>query len=402
MASPFLFQLKKAALFSVLVVAMTLALFGLLNLARPWINPWLPAWLTSGSVPVLASSSEVVLTADEQHDIALYKKASPAVVNITSTTVAVDMFFNMVPQRGMGSGVLLTSDGYILTNAHVVEEADQLEVTVADTKEVYKARLVGGDSSNDIALLKIDVPGKTFPAIAMGDSSKLQVGQKVYAIGNPFGLNSTLTTGVISSLGRELRAENGRIMENIIQTDAAINPGNSGGPLLDSNGRLIGINTAIFSPSGASAGIGFAIPVNVAQRLANDLMAHGRVIRPYLGVRIGMELSPRIAQLLQLPVEKGLLVSQVGPGTPAAKAGLRGGNQILRLGRRRYLLGGDILIEVDGKSIETVDTFINYIESKRPGETVTVSVIRDGQLVRLSVILEEPPAIRQPSRATSR
>lgn len=345
-----------------------------------------------GTIPgVQADTTPTTLTADENQNIRIYRQCSPAVVNITSTNVTVDMFFNLVPQKGVGSGVILTKDGYILTNAHVVEDAEKLEVTLLNGKS-YKARLVGGDLSHDTALIKIDVENGSLPTITLGDSGHLLVGQKVYAIGNPFGLKSTLTTGVISSLGRTLKAENGRVMDNIIQTDAAINPGNSGGALLDSQGRLIGINTAIFSPSGANVGIGFAVPVNTSRRIANDLIQFKRVIRPYIGIQPGLELSPYTASALKLPTEQGLMIGRVVPGSPAASVGLKGG-QRQWVGNQAIVIGGDIVTAVDGQIITTTDSFLNYIETRRPGDSVDLAVISaQGKPRHVTIKLIERPA----------
>jgi putative serine protease PepD len=338
----------------------------------------------------LATTPAMNATAEEQRNITIYKQSSPAVVNITSTNVAMDMFFNLIPQSGMGSGVILTKDGYILTNAHVVEDAQKLEVTMLDG-HTYKARFIGGDPSQDIALIKINAPGTALPTIALGSSDNLQVGQQVYAIGNPFGLTSTLTTGVISSLGRTLKAENGRMMENIIQTDAAINPGNSGGPLLDSSGRLIGINTAIFSPSGTSAGIGFAIPVNTARRIFDDLIRYGRIIRPYLGVQAGIPVSPPLARKLGMPPIQGIMVERVQPGSPAALAGIQPGSKPIQAGNRVFLLGGDVITHVDGRPIETPDALMNIIDSKHPGEVIQLRLQRGAQSLNATVTLRERP-----------
>jgi putative serine protease PepD len=378
-----MYKLKKVLSLALLVTALSF----LFSCALSGFSPQAKREAES----VLAQGTTSHLTSDELQNIAIYKSVSPAVVNITSVTVGLDMFFNAVPQQGMGSGVILTKDGYILTNAHVVEDADRLEVTLLNGK-TYKARLVGGDASHDTALIKIDPAGTALPTVSIGDSSRLQVGQKVYAIGNPFGLNSTLTTGVISSLGRTLKAENGRMMENIIQTDAAINPGNSGGPLLDSSGKLIGINTAIFSPSGGSAGIGFAISINDARRIAEDLIKFGKVIRSYIGLQVSLQLNPNAAQALKLPVNEGLLVGRVIANGPAAKAGIRSGDRELVVGNRRIILGGDIITAVDNRPVKTIDGFINYIESKRPGETVVVTVYRGSAPVKLPVRLEEKPS----------
>ena len=356
---------------------------------------------TSESVPETAPAPKIELPAelpgemsgDEKRNIALYRNASPAVVNISVQGVSMDEYANVIPEAGVGSGLIVTPTGYILTNAHVVENARRLEVTLLSGKS-YSAEVIGGDLSRDIALIKIDPGTEQLPVIPLGDSSHLYVGQSVYAIGNPFGLQSTLTTGVISSLGRTLKARNGREMENIIQTDAAINPGNSGGPLLDSSGRLIGINTAIFSPSGAYAGIGFAVPANSAKRILDDLLKEGRVIRPWVGVGIGMELTPDIAEALNVPLPEartGLLVAEVVPGGPAAKAGLRGAGRVLEAGGHRIPVGGDVIVAYDGTPVKSAALFVDAVESHRPGDTMRLDVIRDGKPLTLTVTLKERP-----------
>lgn len=352
--------------------------------------PFSESYHPTGTPPVLAAPEVAALLPQEKINIAIYKQASPAVVNISNTVLAIDVFSNVTPEQGTGSGVILTPNGYILTNAHVVADSQQLEVMLLNGK-TYKAQLIGGDVSRDVALIKIDPGAMKLPTITMGDSAHLQVGQMVYAIGNPFGLNSTLTTGVISSLGRTLKAQNGRLMENIIQTDAAINPGNSGGPLLNSAGQLIGINTAIFSPSGSNAGIGFAIPVNSARRIAEDLIATGHVVRPFLGIEIGMEINPHLAEALNLPVKQGLMVARVLRNAPAEKAGLHGSGKVLTIGNRRIPVGGDIIVAYDGHTADSAERFMNYIESKRPGDIVHFSVNRNGQPLKLDVKLEERP-----------
>ena len=337
-----------------------------------------------------AASEAMPPLPSEQRAIAIYKKASPAVVNITSVTVTMDMFMNAYPQEGAGSGVILNSDGYILTNAHVVANANKLAVTLTDGR-TYDAKLVGGTKSKDMALIKINLEpdDKPLTPIQLGDSSNLQVGQTVYAIGNPFGFYSTFTNGIISSTGRSLTTPNGRIMENVIQTDAAINPGNSGGALLDSSGRLIGINTAIFNPSrqGQNVGIGFALPINALKRLANDLISTGKIIRPYLGIQIGYEMSPELAKLVGAPVKTGLVITKVVEGSPAQKAGLQPAETMLRRGNLMIPTGGDIVVSYDGKIANSAEAFVDYIESKRPGETVNVKVIRNGQALTLNLVL---------------
>ncbi len=346
------------------------------------------------SAPVQAQAPAPVapgdLTPEERIVIGVYKKVSPAVVHIASIAVAYDFFFNQVPQAGTGSGFLIDEQGHIVTNNHVVEDARSLEVTLADGTKV-PATLVGRDPNNDLAVIKISVPGRALPVIPLGDSAALQVGQLAIAIGNPFGLDRTITTGVISSLNRSLRAENNREMRGIIQTDAAINPGNSGGPLLNSRGEVIGINTAIFSPSGGSVGIGFAIPVNTAKRLVPQLIATGRVRHPWLGIA-GITLSSDLARALDLPVEKGVLVAQVYPRSPAARAGLRGGQRRVRVGNTILAVGGDILTAADGKPVESMDRLVAYLDDEKGvGQAVELTLRRGKETVRLSVTLGELP-----------
>ncbi len=330
------------------------------------------------------------LSPEERIVIGVYKQVSPAVVHIASIALAYDFFFNVVPQAGTGSGFLIDEQGHIVTNNHVVEDARSLEVTLADGTKV-PATLVGRDPNNDLAVIKISIPGRTLPSISLGDSGALQIGQLAIAIGNPFGLDRTVTTGVISSLNRSLRAESGREMRGIIQTDAAINPGNSGGPLLNSRGEVIGINTAIFSPSGGSVGIGFAIPVNTAKRLIPQLIAAGRVRHPWLGIA-GITLSPELARALDLPVGKGVLVAQVYPRSPAARAGLRGGPRRVRVGNTILAVGGDILTGADNTPVESMDRLVAYLDDeKRVGQVVELTLRRGKETVRLSVTLGELP-----------
>ncbi len=339
---------------------------------------------------VFAQNKTSRLTPQEESTIKIYHAASPAVVNITSMILNYDFFHNPVPTQGTGSGVILTKDGYVLTNNHVVEGAKSLTVTLLDQKS-YKALLVGRDSGSDLALLKINSLSP-LPCIVLGDSSNLEVGQSVYAIGNPFGLTSTLTTGVISSLNRTLRAPNGMLMENIIQTDAAINPGNSGGPLLNSSGDLIGINTAIFSPTGSFAGIGFAVPANRAKTVAYDLMHFGKVIRPYLGTTLSLEISPRVAKVLNLPIKHGIMVNEVYPNSPAADAGIKGSHQKVYADGQEINLGGDIILEMDKHPINSADGFISYLESRSPGDKLNLTILRDkSKIMHVTVELKERP-----------
>jgi len=343
-------------------------------------------------LPALQAASEPYkpLSPEEEIITSVYKKASPGVVHITSIALAYDFFFNIVPQQGTGSGFIIDENGYILTNNHVVQEADRLEVTLADKSKV-KAKLVGRDPHNDLAVLKINVPKEKLHPLKLGDSSQLQVGQLAIAIGNPFGLDRTVTRGVISSLGRSLRAESGRLMRGIIQTDAAINPGNSGGPLLNSRGEVIGINTAIFSPSGGSVGIGFAIPINTAKRLLPALVTRGRASHPWLGIS-GADITPELASNLKLPVNEGVLVVEVQPGGPAAKAGLRGSRRPIRVGNTIVYAGGDILTAIDGRKLSSVDDLTTYLDAeRRVGDEVKLEVLRDGSSLTVPVRLGELP-----------
>lgn len=330
------------------------------------------------------------LTAAEEVIIRVYREVSPAVVNITSTAVVYDFFFNVVPQRGSGSGFIIDEQGYIITNSHVVEDARRLEVTLASGRKVPGV-LVGRDPFNDLAVIKIDVQDETLHVVRLGDSDQLRVGQMAIAIGNPFGLDRTVTSGVVSSLHRTLRTDGGREIRGVIQTDAAINPGNSGGPLLNSHGEVVGINTAIFSPTGGSVGIGFAIPINRARRIVPQLIAKGRVSHPWLGIS-GLTLTPEISQTLDLPVERGVLVVRVTRKSPAARAGIRGGERRVPIGNMILWVGGDVLVRVDGRKVEGMTDFVAYLEDqKRVGETVELEVLRDGLRIMITATLGELP-----------
>lgn len=331
----------------------------------------------------------VAFTPDEEINIRVYRAASPAVVNITTTAMAYDFFLNPVPKEGTGSGAIIDRSGHILTNFHVIEGARRLEVTLADGSK-WPARPVGADPSNDLAVIKTDAPAEKLTVIPLGDSSKLIVGQKVLVIGNPFGLDRTLTVGIVSSLGRSIRAENGRLIRGIIQTDAAINPGNSGGPLLNSSGEIVGVSTAIFSPSGGSVGVGFAVAINTAKRIIPDLINRGYVARPYLGIA-GHEVFPALAQALRLPVKEGIMVVEVTPGSPAQRAGIRGGDRAVQVGNMIVRVGGDIITEVDQAKVRTFEELSDFIDTKRPGDTVTLTFHRQGKLNIVEVRLRERP-----------
>ena len=333
------------------------------------------------------------VTEDEKNNIAIYEKVADGVVNVTSIAVQMDFFFNVFPTQGSGSGSVIDTKGHILTNHHVVANAQKLEVTLADGSK-WPAKLIGSDPDNDLAVIKIDAPKEKLKVTPMGDSKNLRIGQKVLAIGNPFGLERTLTTGIISSLGRTIRSEVGTLMEDIIQTDAAINPGNSGGPLLNSGGEIIGINSAIISPSGGSVGIGFAIPVNTARRVVPELISKGYVSYPWIGATV-QTLIPEIAKFLKLnKVERGAMIAEVVKGGPADKAGLRGGNQRVQVGNMIVIVGGDIVVKADQHDVKTNDELIRYIREKKPGDTILLKVFRKGKFEEVKVTLGEKPRRR--------
>ncbi len=329
------------------------------------------------------------ITEDEKNNIAVYEKVADGVVNITSTAVQMDFFFNVLPTQGSGSGAILDAKGNILTNHHVVANAQKLEVALADGSR-WPAKLIGSDPDNDLAVIKIDAPREKLRVIPMGDSKNLRIGQKVLAIGNPFGFERTLTTGVVSSLGRTIRSEVGTLIEDVIQTDAAINPGNSGGPLLNSEGEIIGINSAIISPTGGNVGIGFAIPVNTAKRIIPELISKGYVTYPWIGATI-QTLIPEVAKYLKLKIERGALIAEVVKGGPADKAGLKGGSQRVQVGNMIVLVGGDIVVKADDQEIKTNEELIRYVREKKIGNSVTFKVYRKDKFENVKVTLGERP-----------
>ena len=325
------------------------------------------------------------LDADEHNNIDVYHKAIPSVVNITSKTVAYDFFYGPVPQEGQGSGFIIDKEGHILTNFHVVGNATQVEVTLHN-KKTYKAQVIGRDRGHDLAVVKIDAPG-VVPAV-LGDSKNLQVGQKTFAIGNPFGLAGTMTRGIISSL-RPIRSPEGSYIEEAIQTDAAINPGNSGGPLLNSHGEVIGINSLIATGgSNQSAGIGFAIPINVAKAVLNDLITLGTVRRPTLGITT-LPIGPELAQEMGLPADYGVLIVRTIPGGAAEQAGLRGGNERAYLGNAPIMIGGDLIVAINGEPIGEQQDLANVMNKHRAGDTVTVTIYRAKRKMDVKVVLGE-------------
>jgi S1-C subfamily serine protease len=319
------------------------------------------------------------LAEDEKNTIELFQSVSPSVVYITSVELRRNFFSLNVYEipKGTGSGFVWDEKGRIVTNFHVIEDASQISVTLADNS-TWKAVLVGASPDKDIAVLQISAPSEKLKAILVGESRNLLVGQKVFAIGNPFGLDQTITAGIVSALGREIESVSGRTIQGVIQTDAAINPGNSGGPLLDSAGRLIGVNTAIYSPAGVSAGIGFAVPVEAVNSVVPDIIKHGRVIRPGIGIALANE---RIAERLDI---KGVLVISVQPGGSAEAAGIRG-----TLRRGAEIILGDIIERVNGKPVVSYDDLRNAFDLYKVGDEVTLGILRDGEHIQVKIILEE-------------
>jgi putative serine protease PepD len=336
-----------------------------------------------------AGISDPATSTDEQNNIEVYRTLSPGVVFIHSTSYARDFFGFVEPQEGSGSGSILDQQGNILTNYHVIEGAQKLSVSMGGKKD-YSAIVVGGDPDTDLAVIRLtEKPAGPLTVVPLGDSDKLVVGQKVLAIGNPFGLDRTLTTGVISGLQRPLRARNNRLIEGAIQTDASINPGNSGGPLLDSHGRMIGINSQILSPSGSSAGVGFAVPVSIAKRVVPQLLQNGRVRRPKLG--INTRDVAMIRNQVDLPVADGVLIVNVARGSGAATAGLRGIQQT-EMGDIEL---GDIIVGIDNDKVGNTDDLFKVLDRHQIGETVQVKIWRDGRQMSVPVRLTESPDSRR-------
>jgi putative serine protease PepD len=325
---------------------------------------------------VLGWGSSLVLARlpDEQNNVDIYQRCNPAVVNITAVTLTRDFFFEIVPQKGVGSGAIIRPDGYIVTNDHVVGNAQNVEVILSD-KSQFPARVVGTDPDSDLAVLKIDPKGKKLTALDYAVSDTLAVGQKVLAIGNPFGLGGSLTVGVISSLGRDIRTQTDRLIKDIIQTDAAINPGNSGGPLMDSTGKLIGINAQIVSRSGGSEGIGFAINVKTVKMITEQLIQFGRVLRPELGVE-GVGLSPALFSSLGIPTPRGVMITEIFSQSAAKVAGLRPANKELVYGFRRIPIGGDVIYQIDETPISSMRDIYDYLVEKKVNDTVVVHFVR--------------------------
>lgn len=330
----------------------------------------------------------VIVSKDEEININVFEKIHPAVVNIVATTLSVNFWMEIIPKEGQGSGFIIDSKGYILTNNHVVEKAQRIIVTLAGGRKL-SATLVGRDPDSDLAVIKI--ASRNIDEVApLGDSDKVRVGQKAIAIGNPFGLSHTLTTGIVSALNRSIRIDEYTQIDNLIQTDAAINPGNSGGPLLNSNGEVIAINTAIFSLSGGYQGIGFAIPINRAREIATQLITAGRVARPWLGIT-GIGINDELSEELGFGVENGVLIVELLRGSPAYQAGLRGGTRGVIIGGMRLLIGGDIIAAIDGQKIYDMKDLTRILSRMKVGQTIVLQVYRDRHLAEIQVLLAERP-----------
>lgn len=330
------------------------------------------------------------LSTEEQNNIEVYKAIAPGVAFVSSTTYERD-FFGIQERPGAGSGSVIDDQGHVLTNNHVVEGAQKLSVSFGGDR-AYSATVIGRDPDTDLAVIKVSAPSDQLKIVPIGDSDKLQVGQKVLAIGNPFGFDRTLTTGVISGLQRPIRARTGRLIEGAIQTDASINPGNSGGPLLDSQGRMIGINSQIISPTGGSVGVGFAIPANIAKRVIPQLIQQGRVVRPKLGIttRAVRDLRDQV----RLPVSEGLIIMQVAPGGAAAAAGLRGLSQT----PDGDIVIGDIITSVDGQAVNDADDLFRILDKHKVGDVINVEIFRNNRKISVPVTLAELPEVTTPIR----
>lgn len=340
----------------------------------------------SETIPV---ADDARFTQDELQNIRVYDLCSESVVNISTKIAGVNWFLEpIVEDGGTGSGSIIDKRGYVVTNVHVIQNATEIYVSLSDGTQ-YQARVIGKDAESDVAVIKFNPPEHTvLKTIAFGDSSKLKTGQKVIAIGNPFGLERTMTTGIISGLGRPVRNSGGRIIRNMIQTDAAINPGNSGGPLLDTQGRMVGINTMIVSSSGSSAGVGFAVPAKTAIRVVSDLIQYGRVNRGIIEMSL-VQLNRAIVQYARLDISQGILVSEVVRNGNAQKAGIRGGTEPARYGSSVIYLGGDIVTKINNIAVSSLADYFSALEDKQPGDTVRVTVHRNKRDIVLSLTLSE-------------
>ncbi|HUP03922.1 MAG TPA: trypsin-like peptidase domain-containing protein [Bryobacteraceae bacterium] len=374
---------------SVLWAAAMAATFLYLTSGTSWdIGRWIRPFAPGGHLWSEPASAATTFTPDEQNNIDIYKTGREATVNITSVVYRQTFFFQVYPEKGTGSGFIIKPTGEILTNNHVVNGARELTVTLAN-KKVYKARVVAKDESVDLALIKIDATEK-LPVLPLGNSDALVVGQKVLAIGNPFGFDGTLTTGIVSSLNRSIQTDETHNLEGMIQTDAAINPGNSGGPLFDSHGNVIGINTAIYGSQG-SVGVGFATPISKAKAMLSEIEQTGHISKPTLGVSVQF-VSEDLAQMLGLPASGGLLIQDIERGSAAEAAGLHGPTRDVIVGGFRELgIGGDLIVAVDGEPVTSAQTLQRALDHKRGGDTMSLTIYRNGATRKVDVKLGEAP-----------
>ena len=391
---------RNQLIFSIIVTALitTGALFlgGVADTLRgrsdstPWEPPIVEADLKPAPNLAVPARDSGEYSSDEQININVYRQYNEGVVNITTEKLVYWGFFDPFPREGgTGSGSIIDKKGFVLTNHHVVEDAYKVYVTLSDGSR-HEGEVIGKDQENDLAVIKFDPGDLQLVTIPFGSSADLRVGQKVLAIGNPFAFERTLTTGIISGLGRPVLGANNFVIQDMIQTDASINPGNSGGPLLNSRGEMIGVNTMIYTPSGGSVGIGFASPIDTARRIIPDLIEFGTVRRGWIEV-VPVQLEPSIVRHAGLPVDKGILVSRVADGGNAEAAGIEGGRERVRYGRNFIYLGGDIIVEIAGNAIESMTDFFSALETTKPGDEAEVVFIRNGKERRATVVLSERP-----------
>ncbi|MBN1810926.1 MAG: trypsin-like peptidase domain-containing protein [Anaerolineae bacterium] len=385
---------KRSRFFLLIVFALTAAALGCVTGSSTAL-PSATVVPPPTSIPVTPASAEAPANELEAQLEAVYAQRAPAVVNISVVAIAYDFFMRPIPQEGTGSGFVYDAEGHIITNYHVVQGAESVSVALSNG-EMYEAEIVGTDPPTDLAVLKIEAGSLPDP-LSLADSDQLKVGQFVIAIGNPFGQEGTLTVGVISALGRIIESPDGGFIGEAIQTDAAVNPGNSGGPLLDLRGRVVGVNSQIISPSGASAGIGFAVSSNTVTRVVPELIARGRYPHPWLAGASFAPFGAQEAELLRqagmdVPVGAGLLIIEVASGTPAAQAGLRGATQVVVLGRYRIPIGGDIITRINDQPAPTLEELTVYLETQtQVGDTVSLTIIREGQEQTVQMTLAERP-----------
>jgi len=397
-------QVARTPFGAALIGGLVVGIFGWIAIAAGWVDAQ-----SSGSdaaaiapsplpEPAAQQSSGKGLTVNE-----IYRADAPGVVYVQAQQAPkapspLDPFGGSGGGTATGSGFVVDHAGHILTNAHVVDGAQKIEVTLGntDSSQPVSAQVVGKDPSTDVAMLKVDVPSDQLHPLSLGDSSQVSVGDPVVAIGNPFGLDRTATAGIVSALQREIKAPNGFTINNVIQTDAAINPGNSGGPLLDAQGRVIGINSQIESPNGGgNVGIGFAVPANTVRQVAQQLLANGQVEHAFLGIS-GTDVTPELADVLNLGVTQGALVQSVVPNGPADKAGIKGGNATVSIGGQRVRAGGDVIAEVDGQAMTGMTDVANAISQKHPGDQVQLALVHGSTKRTVTVTLGNQPATAKP------